>query len=154
MKYLLQLSLTFSFPPSRDGDNPTFGTFVLGNRWQHEMMGLANQTAPELDLAISDSIRNTLFTNRQNRPEDLVARNIQRGRDHGIPGYDKLRRACGMPDINGREAPQEITAEIWRKLMKTYNNDPSLVDGFTAGLAETAPADGMVSFEYFLSISA
>ena len=117
-------------------------------------MGLANQTAPEFDLAISDSIRNTLFTNRQNRPEDLVARNIQRGRDHGIPGYDKLRRACGMTDIIGREAPQEITADIWRKLMKTYNNDPSLVDGFTAGLAETAPADGMVSLEYILSISA
>jgi peroxidase len=28
--------------------------------------------------------------------------------------------------------------------MKTYNNDPSQMDGFTAGLAETAPADGMV----------
>ena len=110
--------------------------------------GLANQTAPEMDLAISDSIRNTLFTNRQNRPEDLVARNIQRGRDHGIPGYDKLRRACGMTDIIGPyHAPPEITAEIWRKLMKTYNNDPSMIDGFTAGLAETAPTDGMVSFE-------
>ena len=112
------------------------------------MMGMANQTAPEFDLAISDSVRNTLFTNRQNRPEDLIARNIQRGRDHGIPGYDKLRRACGMTDIFGREAPLEINAEIWRKLMKTYNNDPSLIDGFTAGLAETAPADGMVSFDY------
>ena len=111
-------------------------------------MGMANQTAPEFDLAVSDSIRNTLFTNRQHRPEDLIARNIQRGRDHGIPGYDKLRRACGMTDIFGREAPLEINAEIWRKLMKTYNNDPSLIDGFTAGLAETAPADGMVNFDY------
>ena len=128
-------------------------SFAL-SRWQHEMMGLANQTAPELDLAISDSIRNTLFTNRQNRPEDLVARNIQRGRDHGIPGYDKLRRACGMTDIIGpNQAPPEITAEIWRNLMKTYHNDPSMIDGFTAGLAETAPRDGMVSFEYSISAS-
>ena len=111
-------------------------------------MGMANQTAPEFDLAVSDSIRNTLFTNRQHRPEDLIARNIQRGRDHGIPGYDKLRRACGMTDIFGREAPLEINADIWRKLMKTYNNDPSLIDGFTAGLAETAPDDGMVNFDH------
>ena len=110
------------------------------------MMNLANQTAPEMDLFVSDAIRNTLFTNVQGRPEDLVARNIQRGRDHGIPGYAKLRGACGMADIVGREAPAEINAGDWGKLMKTYNNDPSLIDPFTAGLAETAPADGMVSF--------
>ena len=110
------------------------------------MMNLANQTAPEMDLFISDAIRNTLFTNVQGRPEDLVARNIQRGRDHGIPGYGKLRGACGMADIVGKEAPAEINADDWGKLMKTYNNDPSLIDPFTAGLAETAPADGMVSF--------
>ena len=111
-------------------------------------MGLANQTAPELDLLISDAIRNTLFENADanSRPGDLVARNIQRGRDHGIPGYAKLRGACGMADIVGREAPAEINAADWGKLMKTYNNNPSLIDPFTAGLAETAPADGMVSF--------
>ena len=111
-------------------------------------VGLANQTAPEMDLLISDAIRNTLFENADanDRPGDLVARNIQRGRDHGIPGYDKLRRACKMTDIIGTEAPEEISGENWRKLMKTYNNDPSQIDGFTAGLAETAPDDGMVSF--------
>ena len=114
---------------------------------------MANQTAPEFDLAISDSIRNTLFTNRQHRPEDLIARNIQRGRDHGIPGYDKLREACGMTDILGGKAPEEISAGNWRKLMAMYNNDPSQMDGFTAGLAENAPADGMVSFPYEFSIS-
>merc|ERR1719350_2217052 len=49
-----------------------------------------------------------------------------------------------MTDLSGTEAPKEISGENWRKLMKTYNNDPSQIDGFTAGLAETAPADGMV----------
>merc|ERR1719305_462687 len=49
-----------------------------------------------------------------------------------------------MTDLSGTEAPKEISAENWRKLMKTYNNDPSQIDGFTAGLAETAPVDGMV----------
>ena len=119
------------------------------------MVGLANQTAPEFDLLVSDAIRNTLFENADanGRPGDLVARNIQRGRDHGIPGYDKLRRACGMADIVNGEAPMEINAENWRRLMRTYKNNPSQIDGFTAGLAETAPADGMVSFQYLACFS-
>ena len=50
-----------------------------------------------------------------------------------------------MADLVNGEAPVEIDAEIWRKLMRTYKNDPSQIDGFTAGLAETTPADGMVS---------
>ena len=109
-------------------------------------VGLANQIAPEMDLFVSDAMRNTLFENvDRDRPGDVVARNIQRGRDHGIPGYEKLRLACKMTAIVGTEAPEEISEENWRKLMKTYKNDPSQIDAFTAGLAETAPDDGMVS---------
>ena len=78
-------------------------------------------------------------------PGDLVARNIQRGRDHGIPGYYKLRKACGMLDIVDGKAPEEINATVWRRLMRTYKNDVSAVGSFTGGLAETAPEDGMVS---------
>ena len=115
------------------------------------MIGLANQKAPACDLQVNNAVRNKLFTNadKDKRTGDLAARNIQRGRDHGIPGYDKLRKVCGMTDISGTEAPEEISGENWRKLMKTYKNDPSQIDGFTAGLAETAPDDGMVRFLYF-----
>ena len=34
--------------------------------------------------------------------------------------------------------------------MRTYKNDVSAIDGFTGGLAETAPEDGMVSYCYIL----
>ena len=57
-----------------------------------------------------------------------------------------------MTDLPRTEAPKEISGESWRKLMKTYNNDPAQIDGFTAGLAETAPADGMVSFLFLCVI--
>ena len=113
-----------------------------------EMIGAANQTAPTCDLKVGNTIRNSLFTNVDvnSRAGDLVARNIQRGRDHGIPGYDKLRKACGMTDLIGTEKPEEMSEANWKLLMETYNNDPSQIDGFTAGLAEIVTAeDGMVS---------
>ena len=76
----------------------------------------------------------THFENVQGRPEDLVARNIQRGRDHGIPDYVKLRQACVMINIVGRQKPEEVNGEEWGKLMETYNNDPSFIDGLIATL--------------------
>ena len=89
----------------------------------------------------------TLFENVQGRPEDLDATNIQRGRDHGIQDYVKLRQACGMINIVSRQKPEEVNGEDWGKLMETYNNDPSLIDGFIAGLSETAPEDRMMRLQ-------
>ena len=114
------------------------------------MIGASAQIAPESDLQVADALRNLLFTNVNSDtrgepiPGDLASRNIQRGRDHGIPGYAKLREACGMKPLSGTSRPAEIDSTNWNKLMTTYKNDPTQIDGFTGGLAETAPLDGKV----------
>ena len=116
------------------------------------MVGAANQTMPATSLEVCNAVRNKLFTNVHKDtigykiPGDLVSRNIQRGRDHGIPGYAVLRKACGLADLSNsiNERPAEISEIIWKKLLNTYKNDSSQIDGFTGGLAETSPADGQV----------
>ena len=47
-------------------------------------------------LLISEHVFGTLDFSRR----DLPALNIQRSRDHGLPGYNDIREAYGLPRVN------------------------------------------------------
>lgn len=47
---------------------------------------------------------------------DLIALNVQRGRDHGLPGYNQYRRLCGLQ-------PMTSFADVGR-LMQPGSQDP------------------------------
>ena len=73
-----------------------FEEFVLGKDysgrvWENLLFGLSTTESQPFSPKISDHITNYLYcgTNCNSEDgfgEDLAARNIQRGRDHGIPG--------------------------------------------------------------------
>ncbi|XP_029039457.2 uncharacterized protein LOC114874394 isoform X1 [Osmia bicornis bicornis] len=75
---------------------------------------------------------------------DLVSLNIQRGRDHGLPGYTRWRERCGLgkpesfSDLDGHLDPQALY-EI--SLLYESVHD---VDLYTGALAELPKADGIV----------
>ena len=102
------------------------------------MTGAAGQPGREVDLEVGSALREELFV----RGGDLVARNIQRAREHGIPSYGALREACGLGSLNNKR-PSEIEETTWNRLIAVYKST-SNIDAFTGGLAETAPADGSV----------
>ncbi len=63
------------------------------------LRGLASQLAEENDLKFVDEIRNFLFGPPGAGGLDLMALDIQRGRDHGLPSYNESRRAYGLPEV-------------------------------------------------------
>merc|ERR1719220_980186 len=71
-----------------------------GEGMEQLLAGLINQPAQDMDRFVTEEATNFLFPEQGNNfGSDLVARNIQRGRDHGLPGYNKWREECGLKEI-------------------------------------------------------
>ncbi len=107
--------------------------------------GMARQPGGALDLNVVEDLTNYLFINGSGLTgDDLIARNIQRGRDHGLPPYNEYRRYCGMRPACGWEGkPAEIPWEAWNALRDLYDS-PADVDLFVGGLAEEREGDSML----------
>ena len=52
---------------------------------------------------------------RGNKPVglDLVAITVQRGREHGLPGYNDYREMCGRPRAQSFE---DLADDIWEEV--------------------------------------
>ena len=98
------------------------------------LRGLSGQVAQEVDSKLVDQIRNLLFGAPGGPGRDLASLNIQRGRDHGVPSYNDVRGAYGLP-------PATIFADIsldpvvQEELRQAYG-DVDLIDLWPGGLAE------------------
>ena len=72
------------------------------------LRGTIKQVAQEVDTKVVDELRNFLFP-RNGVGRDLTAINIQRGREKGIPDYNKVRKALGLK----RKISLYFVAEGW-----------------------------------------
>lgn len=76
-----------------------------------------------LDHSITEEVTNHLFENKQVpfSGMDLAALNVQRARDHGVPGYNEYRKFCNLTKVKSfDELSKEIPAHIIERLKSIY----------------------------------
>lgn len=113
------------------------------------LRGMASQLSEELDTTVISELRNFLFGPPGAGGMDLVALNIQRGRDLGLPSYNRARQDMGLTpvttfaQISSNVAVQNALASVY----PTVND----IDVWVGGLAEDHVAGAMVG-ELFQSV--
>jgi len=125
------------------------GQTVGGARLPLEDMieGLVSQMPQSTDAFFSTEITNHLFQKNQQRENfglDLLAINVQRGRDHGLPSYNSYRKLCGLsPLVRWSKKPSEFNRQYWNKLKDVYNSVDD-IDLMIGGVAEKNVKGGAV----------
>ena len=106
------------------------------------MRGLSAQVAQKVDARVVDDVRNFLFGAPGRGGFDLVALNIQRDRDHGLPSYNQARIGFGLPPVTSFA---DITAKprVQRRLARAYHQVDD-IDMWVGGMAEDAHGTGML----------
>ncbi len=117
-------------------------TIVETDGIENLLRGLASQKCQELDGKIVDGLRNFLFGPPGSGGLDLASLNIQRGRDHGLPSYNEVRRQLGMkPARRFRDINPD--REVQQALADAYGGVDD-VDLWVGGLAEAHVPRAMV----------
>ncbi len=111
------------------------------------LRGLASQLCQELDVYVVVDVRNFLFGSPGAGGFDLASLNIQRGRDHGLPGYNDAREAMGLPRVTSFN---QISAdpEVQERLAAVYASVDN-IDLWVGGLAEADVRGAMVGPLFF-----
>ena len=123
------------FDPDHGGDP------ALVNQLLH---GFVVTPSQPMDEQVNDSVRNFLFGEPGTGGTDLVALNIQRGRDHGIAGCNAVRQAFGLGSFNNLGDLTSNT-DIQQKLAAVYGENPFAnggdIDLWPCGMAEDPEPD-------------
>src|SRR5947199_2682369 len=85
------------------------------------LKGNASGIAQETDLLAVRDIRNLLFGNGVAGGQDLIARDVQRGRDNGLPDYNTVRAAYGLPRVTSF-AQITSNVQVQQELQRVYGS--------------------------------
>lgn len=106
------------------------------------LRGAAFQRCQNLDVFVVDDVRNFLFGAPGSGGLDLPALNIQRGRDHGLPGYNAARTQLGL-SARASFDPITVNSTVRASLASVYTSVDD-IDLWTGALAEDPVPGAMV----------
>jgi len=112
------------------------------------IMGASMENAKETgipDKPMHEDLLNELFEIGTHPPIDLGAFNIQRGRDHGLPTWTQMRKACGLKAVNSWRDVSWIIQKgpVVYKLKNIYEHWDN-IDLFVGGMLEPLVNRGKV----------
>ncbi|XP_037793059.1 chorion peroxidase-like [Penaeus monodon] len=108
------------------------------------LRGELAQSATRVDSFFSPQVAGRLFRGGMPFGLDLVALNVQRGRDHGLPPYTAMRAVCNLPLVTSfAELLPDIEGRVAEQLERLYSHVDD-VDLFIGGLAEKPVPGGLV----------
>nr|XP_040054956.1 LOW QUALITY PROTEIN: thyroid peroxidase [Gasterosteus aculeatus aculeatus] len=97
-------------------------------------------SAGSADMLLTEEITERLVVLNLPRPMDLASLNLQRGRDHALPGYNDWRSFCGLERIKDMEGLKGVVRDhaVAEKMARIYKH-PDNVDVWLGGLVEHMP---------------
>ncbi|TRY95993.1 hypothetical protein DNTS_002156 [Danionella cerebrum] len=97
------------------------------------------------DQMMVEELTERLFQAQGGLPLDLAALNLQRGRDHGLPGYSTWRELCGLSAPVNQSDLAGILGDVVlaRKLLDLYGT-PQNIDVWVGAISEPASPGGRV----------
>ncbi|RZF43124.1 hypothetical protein LSTR_LSTR001302 [Laodelphax striatellus] len=122
-----------------------FNPFILYNDGAVDdfIRGLSTQPAQKFDRFFSKEITDHLFQGDLDFGLDLVALNIQRGRDHGLPPYNDWRDVCGLPRAaSWEDLTKYMDVQSVQRLRSIYGSVDE-IDLFSGAVAEK-PKSGAI----------
>ena len=106
------------------------------------LRGLSEYLQENTDTLVVDDLRNFLFGRPGQGGLDLAAVNIQRGRDHGLPSFNKVRESYGLPAV--KDFAELTDNEDVVKALESVYSSPDQLDPWVGFLAEKHEADASV----------
>ncbi|XP_068205835.1 lactoperoxidase-like isoform X2 [Palaemon carinicauda] len=105
--------------------------------------GSTSGRARKVDAYFTEEVTGKLFKGKGKFGLDLVALNIQRGRDHGLPGYAQWKELCGGEVSNFSDLLSVMDEHIVDTLQEVYSALED-VDLFIGGISENPFLDGLL----------
>ena len=120
--------------------NPT----VVAEALVEHARTLVSRRSEKFDTFVTSGVHERLFASATKPGLDLIALNIQRGRDHGLPTYVTVLRACTDIIVNDWDDLSAVIEPAVIDRLRSVYADVADVDLFIGGLSERRAPRGRV----------